>query len=265
MTPYLGQLLLASFNFAPKGWFLCNGQTLAINSYTGAVFAAGNDIWWKWNSRPFQLPNLQGRTPVGVGNAINYGEISGEESHTLLSSEVPIHTHPLQAGAGANEAKPNGSILAGGGAAFFTGAANLTAMNSAITQPIRRQPAPRKPPALLGDELVHRLFRDLSLPQLEPSTGESNMSDPFVGQLSLVGFNFAPSRLGARPGPDTAHLAKFRSVFTAGNLLRRQRNKQLRASQPAELSCHRLRAGRRSKRLRHRGAERLSNRNSPRQ
>ncbi|MGO9775074.1 MAG: phage tail protein [Terracidiphilus sp.] len=131
MTPYLGQLLLASFNFAPKGWFLCNGQTLAINSYT-ALFSLLGTTFGGNGTATFQLPNLQGRTPVGVGNAINYGEIAGEESHTLLSSEAPIHTHPLQAGAGANEAKPNGSILAGGGAAFFTGAANLTAMNSAI-------------------------------------------------------------------------------------------------------------------------------------
>jgi microcystin-dependent protein len=134
--PYLGQLLLASFNFAPKGYFLCNGQTLAINSYT-ALFSLLGTTFGGNGVQTFQLPNLQGRTPVGVGTAtgsnnIAYGEISGEEQHTLLSSEVPIHTHPLQAGVGANEAKPNGSILASGGAAFYTGAANLTAMNHAV-------------------------------------------------------------------------------------------------------------------------------------
>jgi microcystin-dependent protein len=131
MTPFLGQLMLASFNFAPQGWFLCNGQTLAINSYQ-ALFSLLGTTFGGNGVQTFQLPNLQGRTPVGVGNAINYGQVSGEEQHTLLSTEVPIHTHPLQAGAGANEAKPNGSILASGGASFFTGAANLTAMNSAI-------------------------------------------------------------------------------------------------------------------------------------
>lgn len=130
-TPYLGQLMLASFNFAPKGWFLCNGQTMAINQYQ-ALFSLLGTTFGGNGVQTFQLPNLQGRTPVGVGNAVNYGEVSGTESVTLLSSTVPIHTHPLMAGGGANEAKPNSSILAGGGAAFFTGAANLTAMNSAI-------------------------------------------------------------------------------------------------------------------------------------
>lgn len=129
--PYVGQLMLGSFNFAPRGYYLCNGQTLAINtnqalfSLIGTTFG-GNGI------QTFQLPNLQGRTPVGVGNNINYGEVSGEESHTLLQTEVPIHTHPLMAGAQANQAKPNGAILAGLGASFYTGAANLTAMNQTI-------------------------------------------------------------------------------------------------------------------------------------
>jgi microcystin-dependent protein len=131
MTPFLGQLMLASFNFAPSGWFLCNGQTLAINSYT-ALFSLLGTSFGGNGVQTFQLPNLQGRTPVGVGDSINYGEVSGEESHNLLAVEVPIHTHPLQAGAQATQAKPNGAILAGLGANFFTGAANLTAMNPAI-------------------------------------------------------------------------------------------------------------------------------------
>ncbi|MGD0548017.1 MAG: tail fiber protein [Terracidiphilus sp.] len=129
--PYLGQLLLASFNFAPRNYFFCNGQTLAINSYT-ALFSLLGTYFGGNGVSTFQLPNLQGRTPAGVGNGINYGESAGEEFHTLLQAEVPIHTHPLMAGVRANQEKPNGAILASGGAAFFTGAANLTAMNQAV-------------------------------------------------------------------------------------------------------------------------------------
>jgi microcystin-dependent protein len=129
--PYLGQLMLASFNFAPKGYYLCNGQTLAINQYT-ALFALLGTTFGGNGIQTFQLPNLQGRTAAGVGNSINYGEVGGEESHTLQSSEVPNHTHPLMAGAQATQAKPNGAMLAGLGASFYTGASNLTAMNQAI-------------------------------------------------------------------------------------------------------------------------------------
>jgi microcystin-dependent protein len=130
-TPYLGQLLLASFNYAPKGFALCNGQTMAINQNT-ALFSLLGTTYGGNGVQTFALPNLQGRTPVGVGNGIIYGEISGEDSHTLLSSEVPTHTHQLQANStGASSARPEGSILAGGGANFYTGAANLVAMNAA--------------------------------------------------------------------------------------------------------------------------------------
>jgi microcystin-dependent protein len=128
--PYIGQLLLAAFNFAPKNYALCNGQTMAI-SQNQPLFSLLGTTYGGNGVQTFALPNLQGRTPVGVGSGINYGEISGEESHTLLSSEVPAHTHPLMAATAANSPKPVGSILAGGGASFFTGASSLTAMNAA--------------------------------------------------------------------------------------------------------------------------------------
>ncbi len=130
-TPYIGQLLLAAFNYAPKGYALCNGNTLAINSNT-ALFALLGTTFGGNGVLTFALPNLQGRTPVGVGSSIVWGQIAGEDSHTLISSEVPTHTHQLQANiTGASSAKPEGGILAGGGASFYTGAANLVAMNTA--------------------------------------------------------------------------------------------------------------------------------------
>jgi microcystin-dependent protein len=128
--PYIGQLLLAAFNFAPKGYALCNGNTMAINA-NQALFSLLGTTYGGNGVQTFALPNLQGRTPVGVGNGINYGEMSGEDSHTLLSAEAPTHTHPLMAAASANATKPAGATLAGGGANFFTGASSLTAMNLA--------------------------------------------------------------------------------------------------------------------------------------
>jgi microcystin-dependent protein len=127
--PYVGQLLLAGFNFAPKNYAFCNGQIMAINqnqalfSLIGTTFG-GNGV------QTYGLPNLQGRTPVGVGSGISYGEIAGEESHTLLSSEVPIHTHPLMAGPTATAPKPpNNSTLGGTATNLFVTAGNPAAMN----------------------------------------------------------------------------------------------------------------------------------------
>lgn len=128
--PYIGQLLLAAFNFAPKNYALCNGQTMAIQQ-NAALFSLLGTTYGGNGVQTFALPNLQGRTPVGVGPTIIWGEIGGEEYHTLLSSEVPQHTHTLLASASASAARPGGAALAGGGANFFTGAASLTAMNAA--------------------------------------------------------------------------------------------------------------------------------------
>lgn len=128
--PYVGQLLLAAFNFAPKGYALCNGQTMAIQQ-NAALFSLLGTTYGGNGIQTFALPNLQGRTPVGVGNTTVWGQVAGEEYHTLLSTETPLHTHTLMAAASASTTRPGGATLAGGGANFYTGAASLVAMNAA--------------------------------------------------------------------------------------------------------------------------------------
>lgn len=79
-----------------------------------------------------RFPTFQGRTPVGVSSSIVWGQIAGEESHTLISSEVPVHTHQLQAAGGANQARfSSTSLVAGQGASIFAPASSLTPMNAA--------------------------------------------------------------------------------------------------------------------------------------
>ena len=129
-TPFLGQLMLVSFNFAPKGWALSNGQTLAINQNT-ALFSLLGTFYGGNGVQTFALPNLQGRTPLSFGNTYVIGQTGGEESHTLITNEVPSHTHTISAAGGANLAKPVGALLAGGGVAAYTGAASLVALNGA--------------------------------------------------------------------------------------------------------------------------------------
>jgi microcystin-dependent protein len=126
MQPFLGQLLLASWNFAPKGFLMCNGQILAINQWT-ALFALLGTTYGGNGIQTFAIPNLQGRTPVGAGNTVAWGEVGGTDSVTLNQLQVPTHT--LHATTQASSAKPAGNAIAAGGGNFFTPPANLQPMN----------------------------------------------------------------------------------------------------------------------------------------
>jgi len=111
-TPYLGQLMLASFAFAPKGFALCNGQLLPINQ-DQALFSLLGTTYGGNGTTTFALPNLQGRTPVGFGNGFSQGQVGGEESHALLQSEVPLHTHQLHGTSSpSNSASPASNVFA---------------------------------------------------------------------------------------------------------------------------------------------------------
>jgi microcystin-dependent protein len=130
--PYIGQLLLASFNFAPTGFAGCNGQLLAINS-NQALFSLLGTTYGGNGINNFGLPNLQGRTPVSVGSGIVQGRVAGEELHTLIQIEVPQHSHAIQGAAGgASLTTVSGSLLAGGGTGIFTGPSSLTPLNSGV-------------------------------------------------------------------------------------------------------------------------------------
>ena len=94
--PYIGEVRAVGFNFAPKGWALCNGQLLSI-AQNQALFAILGTTYGGNGVQSFALPNLQGRVPVGTGNGTQLGESAGEAAHTLLVTEIPQHTHGLSA------------------------------------------------------------------------------------------------------------------------------------------------------------------------
>ena len=94
--PFLSELRLTSFGFPPKGWALCNGQLLPINQ-NQALFALLGTTYGGNGQTNFALPDLRGRTPIHVGSGFTLGQKSGEEFHTLSVSEMPEHTHFVQA------------------------------------------------------------------------------------------------------------------------------------------------------------------------
>lgn len=97
-TPYLSEIRIMSFNFAPKGWAECNGQLLPINQ-NQALFSLLGTTYGGNGQTTFALPNLQGRVPLHRGNGFTQGEIGGEQTHTVTLSEQPTHTHIAQGSA----------------------------------------------------------------------------------------------------------------------------------------------------------------------
>jgi microcystin-dependent protein len=128
MEPFLGQLLLASFNFAPRGFAMANGQLMQINQ-NQALFALFGTFFGGDGIRTFGLPNLQGRTPVHQGDGYVIGQTAGEESHTIIAGETPQHNHLVTAINTANATDPSGAFLAGSGASVFNSLANIANMN----------------------------------------------------------------------------------------------------------------------------------------
>jgi len=128
--PYLGQITMVAFNFAPKGYALCNGQLLPINQ-NQALFSLLGTTYGGNGTTTFALPNLQGATPLHQGSGFVLGQVGGEATHTLTQSEMASHTHQLKGDpAAATAPSPSGNVWAASTASPY-GSTPSTAMNLA--------------------------------------------------------------------------------------------------------------------------------------
>ena len=110
--PFLGQILYVSFNFAPKGWAECNGQTMSINQ-NQALFSLLGTTYGGNGQTTFQLPNIQSRVLISNNSTYNLGEYGGKEAHTLTINEMPAHNHLVNAVTSAgNKTSPEGNLPA---------------------------------------------------------------------------------------------------------------------------------------------------------
>jgi microcystin-dependent protein len=127
--PFVSEIRIMSFSYAPRGWALCNGQLLPINQNQALFSLLGTSFGGNGQTN-FALPNLQGRTPIHVGNGHMLGEAGGEQAHTLTLAEMPGHTHVMNATTSvATTNQPDGNDLAQSTGIFLYGpAANVTAM-----------------------------------------------------------------------------------------------------------------------------------------
>ena len=166
-TPFLSEIRVVSFNFAPKGWALCNGQLLPINQ-NQALFSLLGTTYGGNGQTTFALPNLQGRTPNHVGSGFTLGEAGGETAHTLNISELPAHTHtPL-----GNQTNPASSSSAGGKPLGLCSERlcrqfKRVRYESGVRYADRRQSTAPKHVALPGAQLHHCPSGDLPLAKLK--------------------------------------------------------------------------------------------------
>jgi microcystin-dependent protein len=129
--PFLGQIKMVGFQFAPKGYALCDGQIMPISQNT-ALFALLGTTFGGDGVHNFALPNLQGRTPLHSGNGFTLGQQGGEEAHTLISTEMAAHSHQvLGDSAEATQRSPVGNTWAAKAAATPFSSTTNTQMNPA--------------------------------------------------------------------------------------------------------------------------------------
>lgn len=110
--PFLSEIRMVGFDFAPRGWATCDGQILPINQ-NQSLYSLLGTIYGGDGRTSFALPDLRGRTPIHFNSAHPQGQKAGEEAHVLDANEMPAHTHVLQAsGAAATQGTPTGNLLA---------------------------------------------------------------------------------------------------------------------------------------------------------
>jgi microcystin-dependent protein len=131
--PFMGEIRIMSFNFAPQGWAMCNGQFLPINQ-NQALFSLLGTTYGGNGQTTFALPDLRGHVPIHMGNGHTQGERAGQEAHTLSIAELPTHTHAANAvAADGTEIIPVGNMLAKAAPANpYHDPTNLAAMNAAV-------------------------------------------------------------------------------------------------------------------------------------
>lgn len=139
MEPFIGQVCLFGFDFAPKGWAQCNGQLMSI-AQNSALFSLLGTTYGGDGRTTFALPDLRGRVALSQGQGpglsrYSMGQASGTEAVTLTTSQIPSHNHAgtLHASNGAANQEEAGGHLLAEAAIYTDGAANQVMNPAAVT------------------------------------------------------------------------------------------------------------------------------------
>jgi microcystin-dependent protein len=146
--PFLSEIRIMSFNFAPKGWALCNGQLLPINQ-NQALFSLLGTTYGGNGQTNFALPDLRGRVSMHVGNGHTLGERAGQEAHTITMQELPAHLHQVKVFNDNSNATPAGNFFAAAATAYHPAPPNTNLAQNTITNTGGSQPHQNMQPFLV--------------------------------------------------------------------------------------------------------------------
>jgi microcystin-dependent protein len=147
--PFVAEIRLFPFAFAPKGWALCNGQVLPIQQ-NNALFALIGTTYGGNGTTNFALPDLQGRAAMHFASGVPQGQSAGEESHTLLATEMPMHTHLVGANnSPSTETNPIGNVWGASTNTSYAPTSDATMSPRALAAQGGSQPHPNLQPYLV--------------------------------------------------------------------------------------------------------------------
>jgi len=130
--PFLAEIKIVGFNFAIRGWALCDGQILPINQ-NQSLFSLLGTMYGGDGRTTFGLPDLRGRVPLHVDSGFNQGAKGGEQFHSLSVGEMPSHTHALNGTTGdAVSGNPEGRLFAHAEEESYAGAGQATLHSGAV-------------------------------------------------------------------------------------------------------------------------------------
>jgi len=205
IEPFLGEIVIFAFNFAPRGWAQCSGQLLPINQ-NQALFSLLGTMYGGNGQTTFALPDIRGRVPVGIGHGNGLtpwspGDKRGTESHSLTVDEIPFHTHTIRvASSTGNEQSPQGHYLAGAASGVPSWSEMSSGYNpTAVAQTGNSQPHNNRQP-------FATLNYAIALQGVYPSPGKNDEDvatkgiDPFLGEIAIFPYNFTPQAYAACNG-----------------------------------------------------------------
>jgi microcystin-dependent protein len=154
--PFIGQIIIVGFTFAPRGYAFCNGQIMAIAQNT-ALFSLLGTTYGGNGQTTFALPDLRGRAPLHIGNGFTQGQAGGQEFHTVTISEMPAHNHFVNASNladGTNSNSPNGNFPANSSVSPYRTSFDTTLHPAEVTNLGGSQPHENRQPSLVVNFII---------------------------------------------------------------------------------------------------------------